>query len=108
RYTSTILVATVGNPKHTPLPSLFDGVAREHSRKPDEFYWIALGCTPLAARRADLFSPETPPGFGGWGKELGKFDQQTAGTGAPVIPLSTEGASAWAGNKRSLDNGGSS
>jgi hypothetical protein len=69
-----ILVATMGNPQHKPLPSLFDGVAREHSRKPDEFYDIALRHTPAALRRVDLFSRETRPGFEGWGAEHGKFD----------------------------------
>jgi N6-adenosine-specific RNA methylase IME4 len=47
-----ILVATIGNPKHKPLPSLFDGVAREHSRKPAEFYDMVLRRTPDAVRRA--------------------------------------------------------
>lgn len=69
-----ILVATAGNPKHKPFPSLFDGVAREHSRKPDEFYRLTTDCTPGALRRADLFSRETRDGFEGWGAEHGKFD----------------------------------
>lgn len=70
-----ILVCTMGNPKHQALPSSFDGVAREHSRKPDEFYDIVGACTRLAIRRADLFSRETRPGFEGWGREHGKFDE---------------------------------
>jgi len=28
------------------FPSIFDGLAREHSRKPDEFYRIVLEKTP--------------------------------------------------------------
>jgi N6-adenosine-specific RNA methylase IME4 len=68
-----ILVATLGNLKHKALPSLFDGVAREHSRKPDEFYRLVAEYAP--GRRADLFSRETRPGFEGWGDELGKFDE---------------------------------
>jgi N6-adenosine-specific RNA methylase IME4 len=69
-----ILVATIGHPAHEPLPSLFDGIAREHSRKPDEFYGIVTEHTPAAMRRADLFARETRPGFDGWGNEHGKFD----------------------------------
>lgn len=69
-----ILVCTIGNPKHRALPSSFDGIAREHSRKPDEFYDIVGTHTRLAVRRADLFSRETRPGFEGWGLEHGKFD----------------------------------
>src|SRR5882724_2373590 len=69
-----ILVATIGHPTHKPLPSLFDGIAREHSRKPDEFYGIVTEYTPAAMRRADLFARETRPGFDGWGNEHGKFD----------------------------------
>jgi len=70
-----ILVCTLGNPGHQPFPSFFDGVAREHSRKPEEFYKLVLAHTPLAERRADLFSRETRSGFDGWGNECGKFDQ---------------------------------
>lgn len=69
-----ILVCTLGNPVHKPLPSLFDGVAREHSRKPEEFYEIVRNCTPIAMCRADLFSRETRLGFAGWGNERTKFD----------------------------------
>jgi hypothetical protein len=68
-----ILVATIGNPKHKPLPSLFDGVAREHSRKPDEFHNMVLRHTLAPMCRADLFSRETRPAEG-WGLEHGKFD----------------------------------
>jgi N6-adenosine-specific RNA methylase IME4 len=68
-----VLVCTLGNPRHRPLPSSFDGIAREHSRKPDEFYEIVANHTPGAAR-CDLFSRETRAGFTGWGNEHGKFD----------------------------------
>jgi len=72
-----ILVCTIGNPKHQPFPSLFDGMAREHSRKPDEFYQIVIDRTPLAGRRADLFARQTHDGFDPWGDEVGKFDEQS-------------------------------
>lgn len=71
-----ILVCTLGNPRHKALPSSFDGIAREHSRKPDEFYEIVRAHTPLSVRRADLFSRETRSGFEGWGNEHGKFDKE--------------------------------
>jgi N6-adenosine-specific RNA methylase IME4 len=70
-----ILVCALGNPHHKPFPSCFDGVAREHSRKPVEFYELVTSHTPLALRRADLFSRETRRGFDGWGLEHGKFDE---------------------------------
>jgi len=66
-------VCTLGNPRNRPLPSSFDGIARDHSRKPDEFYEIVTNHTPGAAR-CDLFSRETREGFIGWGNEHGKFD----------------------------------
>ena len=69
-----ILVCTVGNPRHLPFPSFFNGLAREHSRKPDEFCDLIVKHTPHAVRRADLFSRETRGGFDGWGDQLGKFD----------------------------------
>jgi N6-adenosine-specific RNA methylase IME4 len=70
-----ILVCTVGNPQHKPFRSTFDGIAREHSRKPDEFYDLVLSYTPQAFRRADLFSRQSRPGFEGWGNEHGNFDE---------------------------------
>jgi N6-adenosine-specific RNA methylase IME4 len=63
----------LGNPRYRPLPSSFDCVAREHSRKPVEFYELVTKHTPSAAR-CDLFSRETRDGFVGWGNEHGKFD----------------------------------
>lgn len=68
-----VLLATVGNPQHRAFPSIFDGVAREHSRKPEEFYALVDACCP-DTRRADIFSRERRPGWDGWGNELGKFD----------------------------------
>jgi N6-adenosine-specific RNA methylase IME4 len=67
-----VLLGTFGRPKHKPLPSLFDGVAREHSRKPAEFYDLVAAATP-GANRCDLFAREHHPGFAAWGDEVGKF-----------------------------------
>ena len=71
-----ILVGGIGNciQKHA-LPSLFDGEAREHSRKPDEFYDLVRRATPHA-KRCDLFACEDRPGFAGWGDQMGKFDAE--------------------------------
>lgn len=74
----TVLIGSIGKPpKFSAFPSLFDGLAREHSRKPDEFYRLVLKHT-AGLRRADLFSRETRAGFDGWGAEHGKFDQGAA------------------------------
>lgn len=67
-----VIVAAVGNPKHTAFPSIFDGIAREHSRKPEEFYRMVEAAAPLAVR-ADLFSRQRRPGWDGWGNEAEKF-----------------------------------
>jgi hypothetical protein len=67
-----------GRHRHKAFPSVFDGLAREHSRKPDEFYRMVLDGTP-DLDRCDLFSRETRPGFDGWGKERGKFDRVAEG-----------------------------
>lgn len=87
-----ILVCTMGNPDHKPFRS-FDGLAREHSRKPDEFYEQVIKCTPHAFR-ADLFAREIRDGFDGWGKELGKFNRpapleqmEDEEEDAPLAPL---------------------
>lgn len=70
-----VLVGAIGNPPDRGFPSIFDGIAREHSRKPDEFYQMVMAKT-LGARRCDLFSRETRSGFDCWGDEVGKFDRQ--------------------------------
>jgi len=69
-----ILLCTIGNPNHGAFPSTFDGIAREHSRKPDEFYDLVIERTSWCGSRADLFSRETRDGFDAWGNEHGKFD----------------------------------
>lgn len=66
------ILATIGNPQHSPFPSVIDGVAREHSRKPEEFYRLAEGATPNA-RRADLFSRQRRTGWEAFGNEAEKF-----------------------------------
>lgn len=70
-----VIVATRGEPRHDPLPGLFDGVRREHSRKPEEFYEIIDRQCPGLRRRADLFTRQTRDGWRGWGNEATKFDE---------------------------------
>lgn len=79
-----ILVCTLGNPVHKAMESTdrydirIDGIAREHSRKPVEFYEHVVACTPRAVLRADLFSRESRPGFDTWGDESTKFNEAAA------------------------------
>lgn len=54
-----------------------DGLAREHSRKPDEFYAVVEKAWP-DARRADLFARQSRPGWATWGNEATKFDGDAA------------------------------
>lgn len=68
-----ILVGTIGNPHHKAFPSIFDGVAREHSRKPEEFYRLVEQRAPQLTFRADVFSRQQRAGWDGFGDELGKF-----------------------------------
>jgi N6-adenosine-specific RNA methylase IME4 len=73
-----VLVATLGNPKQAVAPrTIFDGVAREHSRKPEEFYALCDRVMPHA-RRCDVFSRESRPGWHAFGDEAGKFDAEAA------------------------------
>jgi N6-adenosine-specific RNA methylase IME4 len=76
-----VLFGTVGKPrKFTPaLPSCFDGIAREHSRKPEEFYRMITDRTP-GLRRADLFAREKREGWDAWGDEVEKFSPQQTRT----------------------------
>jgi N6-adenosine-specific RNA methylase IME4 len=67
-----VLLGTVGKPRCYLMPSIFDGIAREHSRKPDEFYNNIAKKTP-GLRRADVFARERREGWCCWGDEVGKF-----------------------------------
>jgi N6-adenosine-specific RNA methylase IME4 len=72
-----IILAGVGSPQVThSTRSVIMGLARGHSRKPDAAYAAAEAMMP-SARRADVFSRQTRPGWEAFGKEAGKFDQST-------------------------------
>lgn len=69
------LIGTVGNPATTKdCRNLVEGLAREHSRKPDEAFALAEKWMP-AARRIEVFSRESRPGWDGWGNEAFKFNE---------------------------------
>lgn len=69
----TVLVGRIGRPPYArALPSIFDGVARQHSRKPEEFFKLVESFAP-DARRADIFGREARPGWAVWGNEATKF-----------------------------------
>lgn len=69
-----VLIGCVGKPrKFKAFPSLFDGVAREHSRKPEEFFRLVERHT-IGARLLELFSRQQRPGWSNWGNEQSKFD----------------------------------
>lgn len=73
-----VVVATMGNPRQSAVPqTIFDGVAREHSRKPEEFYSLCDRVMPHA-RRADVFARERRAGWHSFGNELTKFDMGVA------------------------------
>jgi N6-adenosine-specific RNA methylase IME4 len=74
-----VLLGTFGKPPKFTLPSCFDGVAREHSRKPDEFYQMIDERTP-DLRRADVFAREKRDGWDVWGDEVGKFSTSNGDT----------------------------
>lgn len=51
------------------------GLARENSRKPDEFYEELERLTP-GWRRADVFARQSRDGWTTWGREKTKFDRK--------------------------------
>ena len=51
----------------------FEGLAREHSQKPKEFYRLLKRITPEP--RIDMFSREKHNGFDQWGNEVGKLSE---------------------------------
>lgn len=67
------LIGTRGRPKVTrAVRSVVMGQVREHSRKPDTAFAAAEQLMP-DARRIELFSRESRPGWSTWGDETGKF-----------------------------------
>lgn len=69
-----ILLGTIGNPHHHAFPSAFYGLARQHSRKPEEFYSMIDACAPDLGFRADVFSRTNRRGWDAFGNETGKFE----------------------------------
>lgn len=67
------LIGTIGNPPTKAQRNIFDGLRRQHSRKPDEAYAFCERLVPSAARRAELFARERRPGWEAWGNETEKF-----------------------------------
>lgn len=67
----------VANLIETIDDALVDGLAREHSRKPDEAYALIEAVTP-GLRRADIFARQSRPGWDAWGNEANKFDANGA------------------------------
>ena len=57
--------------------AVIDGLAREHSRKPDEAYSLLEALVP-DARRADVFARQRRPGWDAFGDQLDKFDEVAA------------------------------
>ena len=55
------------------IRNVIEAPRREHSRKPEEAYAMAEELFG-PARRADLFSRASRPGWDAWGNETGKFD----------------------------------
>lgn len=68
-----VLVATFGSPVHKPFPSVFDGLARRHSEKPEEFYSMCERHMPNAAR-VELFARRSRPGWMTFGDQATLFD----------------------------------
>ncbi len=70
-----ILIGTRGATRFVAknIRSCFDGVRREHSRKPEEFYALADRMMPKG-RRVKLFSRETLGRWESWGNQAKLFD----------------------------------
>ena len=65
--------SSLPNMIETMQEAVIDGIAREHSRKPDEAYSLLETLTP-GARRADIFSRQSREGWASWGNQATKFD----------------------------------
>lgn len=80
------LIGTRGQPRTTKsVRSFFDGVVREHSRKPDVAYRNAERLLPKA-RRVELFSRTDRKGWEHWGDQVGTWSENPSD---PVEKIST-------------------
>ncbi|ORE89759.1 MT-A70 family methyltransferase [Aurantimonas sp. 22II-16-19i] len=70
---SRIARGKVPNLVETLADAALDGLAREHSRKPEEFYQLVERLVP-DGRRADLFARQRRPGWDAFGNEADKFE----------------------------------
>lgn len=71
------LIGAIGKPKSARnVMNFVDGLAREHSRKPDESYKAAERMMS-EARRIELFAREPRSGWTAWGAETDKFGGNT-------------------------------
>lgn len=66
-------IGIIGSPKTIGIENCFDGLRREHSRKPPELKAFCERMMP-GGRFVELFSRESRPGWDSWGHEAGKFD----------------------------------
>lgn len=74
------LIGRRGRPATTRgTRSVIEAVTREHSRKPDEAFVAAERLMP-DARRIEIFSRQSRPGWATWGDEAVKFNPETEGT----------------------------
>lgn len=72
------LIGTVGKPKVARnVRSVIEGLAREHSRKPDEAFLAAENLIPNA-RRLELFSRQPRVGWQTWGNQTDFFGEVAA------------------------------
>lgn len=77
------LLCVTGNPLNSRAErNVIEGLRREHSRKPDDAFAWCERYLP-GARRAELFSRQSRPGWDTWGLEAGKFDPVVSLQAAP-------------------------
>lgn len=74
---AAIAKGKVPNLVETLEEAALDGLAREHSRKPEEFYQLVETLVPNG-RRADIFSRQRRAGWDSFGNEADKFAQVAA------------------------------
>ncbi len=73
------LLGVTGSPEHSKgCLNHFDGLRREHSRKPESAYdWVERYMP--GKRYCDLFSRQNREDWDSWGRETGKFDETADG-----------------------------
>jgi len=82
--TEPFIVGITGSPLTVRQRNFIDGLAREHSRKPEELYAWCENFVP-GGRYVEIFSRTARRGWDTWGEQAGHYEPVVALNAAPLV-----------------------